>query len=71
METLLSAGADLNSPGEHGYTPLHNAVEQGSEEVVKWLIKNGANRLAINDWGMSPSDLAAALDESAIGKLLK
>lgn len=70
METLLSAGADLNSPGEHGYTPLHNAVEQGAKEAVEWLISNGANRLAINDWGMSPSDLAAALNEHVIGELL-
>lgn len=71
METLLSAGADLNSPGEHGYTPLHNAVEQGAKEAVEWLILNGANRFAINDWGMSPSDLAAALGEGLIGGLLK
>lgn len=70
METLLSAGADLNSPGEHGYTPLHNAVEQGSKEAVEWLVANGANRFAINDWGMSPSDLAAALGEDAIRGLL-
>lgn len=71
MEVLLSAGADLSSPGEHGYTPLHNAVEQGAKEAVEWLIMNGANRFAINDWGMSPSDLAAALGESVIGELLK
>ncbi len=71
METLLSAGADINSPGEHGYAPLHNAVEQGAEEAVEWLIKNGANRFAINDWGMSPSDLAVALGEVVIGELLK
>ncbi len=42
-----------------------------SKEAVEWLIKNGANCLAINDWGMRPSDLAAALDESVIGELLK
>ncbi len=71
METLLSAGADLSSPGEHGYTPLHNAVEQGAKEAVEWLIANGANRFATNDWGMRPSDLAAALGESVIGELLK
>lgn len=71
METLLSAGADPNRPGEHGYTPLHNAVEQGANEAVEWLIANGANRFAINDWGMSPSDLAAALGESVIGEMLK
>lgn len=71
METLLAAGADLNSPGEHGYTPLHNAVEQGAKEAVEWLIAKGANRFAINDWGMSASDLAAALGESVIAALLK
>ncbi|WP_313455367.1 ankyrin repeat domain-containing protein [Stenotrophomonas sp.] len=71
METLLSVGADLDSPGEHGCTPLHNAVEQGARDAVEWLILNGANRSAINDWGMSPSDLAAALGESLIGGLLK
>lgn len=30
-----------DSRGEHGYTPLHNATEQGALEAVMWLISKG------------------------------
>lgn len=70
MTALVSAGASVNSAGEHGYTPLHNAVEQGMLDAVKWLLAQGADRLATNDWGMTPRDLAADLDEQVLFELL-
>jgi len=31
IELLLSHGADIDCKGEHGYTALHDAVEQGKK----------------------------------------
>lgn len=48
MEVLVSNGVDVNSAGEHGYAPLHNAVEQGMVVAVKWLLERGTNKEAVN-----------------------
>ena len=40
---LVEAGSEVNVPGEHGFTPLHEAVSQGHPEVVKLLLKYGAD----------------------------
>ena len=34
-ELIFSAGSDINAQGEDGYTPLHSAVEQSHDEIVK------------------------------------
>jgi hypothetical protein len=41
--TLLEAGADVDLPGEHGFTALHEAVSQGHAEVVALLLEYGSN----------------------------
>ncbi|WP_236546090.1 ankyrin repeat domain-containing protein [Stenotrophomonas sp. 364] len=61
LETLLGAGADVNSAGEHGCTPLHNAVEQGKYEAVEWLLRHGAQRGIRNEAGETPGQLASLL----------
>ncbi|PTT58947.1 ankyrin repeat domain-containing protein [Stenotrophomonas sp. HMWF003] len=66
LETLLGAGADVNSAGEHGYTPLHNAVEQGKYEAVEWLLRHGAHRGIRNEAGETPGQLASLLGETEI-----
>lgn len=71
VTTLLAHGADVNAIGEHGYTPLHDAVEQGHVEIVKILIKNGADVSIKNDDGNSPLELAKLLKEEEIFKLLQ
>ncbi|AEO41918.1 hypothetical protein XACM_1638 [Xanthomonas euvesicatoria pv. citrumelo F1] len=70
MEVLVSLGADVNSAGEHGYTPLHNAVEQGIVVAVKWLLERGANKEAVNDAGMTPKGLAVVLGEKELVEVL-
>lgn len=55
-----------DSRGEHGYTPLHNATEQGALEAVMWLISKGADRFARNDWDWTPLDLAVGLGEAQL-----
>ena len=43
VKELLNNGAVVNIPGYHNNTPLHDAVENGSIDIVKLLISNGAN----------------------------
>ncbi|WP_267117287.1 ankyrin repeat domain-containing protein [Xanthomonas sacchari] len=70
MSALFNAGADLNASGEHGYKPLHNAVEQGNVDAVKWLLENGADKGLCNSSGETPADLAAILCENLIESIL-
>ncbi len=68
LETLLGAGAgaNVNSAAEHGYTPLHNAVEQDKYEAVEWLLRHGAQRGIRNEAGETPGQLASLLGETEI-----
>ncbi len=70
MSALFNVGADLNASGEHGYTPLHNAVEQSNVEAVKWLLENGADKGLCNSSGETPADLATILSENLIESIL-
>jgi uncharacterized protein len=68
---LIDAGADLNSIGENGFTPLHYAVEQNNIELTRWLLKlPKINKNAQNSEGYTPRDLADLLDHAEIKELL-
>ncbi|MBU2953151.1 ankyrin repeat domain-containing protein [Marinobacter sp. F3R08] len=43
VQLLLSAGADVNTSGPNGYTPVIRAAENGHLSVVKLLLAAGAN----------------------------
>ena len=70
MEVLLAHGAHVNEAGEHGYAPLHNAVEQGHLDAVLWLVAHGANMSLRNAAGETPADLARILREESIAEAL-
>lgn len=57
IRMLIDAGAEVNQPGEHGYTALHEAAAQGHFDAVKLLIELGA-KPAPSDDGWLPSDAA-------------
>jgi ankyrin repeat protein len=48
VHALLDGGADVDLPGESGWTPLMTAVFQGDANLVQLLIRKGAD-LAIRD----------------------
>ena len=54
MESLISAGADVNSRGCDGITNLMYAADRGDEKMVETLIKAGANVNDLDDVGMNP-----------------
>jgi ankyrin repeat protein len=43
IEAFLVAGADIDSQGEDGFTPLHYAIEQDKAEAARLLIARGAD----------------------------
>ena len=67
---LLEAGADINAPGDEGYTPLHDAAEQGREEIVKILLCHGAARTALNRMGDKPADSARACGNPNVAAMI-
>ena len=59
-ELLLKRGADLERrTPPHGRTLLHACANRGSNFPVQWLLENGANPNARNDFGQTPLHLAA------------
>ncbi len=51
-------GADVNVPDVWGYTPLHYASVRGDNEVIEYLVAQGANVQAISRLGQSTVDMA-------------
>lgn len=60
IRVLIAAGADINLPGEAGFTPLHCAVEQNHPEAVALLVELGAEIIQDAN-GLTPADLASSL----------
>lgn len=71
LQVLIDAGADINQIGEHGFTPLLNAVEQGCSAVVLFLLEKGADPHLSNADGMTAAMLADLLQENEIAALLR
>ena len=50
---------DAHDAAEGGRTAMHLACAAGAEDVVKWLIKRGADVTAVDDFGNTPAHLMA------------
>lgn len=59
VERLLDMGADPNTKGPNGCTPLHNSALRGNEHITQMLIDRGADVNARNDSGEPPIHKAA------------
>lgn len=68
VQALLEAGADANSIGDMGVTPLHWAVSKGNLEMVKLLLAHGASPHIVSKFCQTALDKAA--ENPAIKKLL-
>jgi len=63
-EALILAGASVDSVDANGNTPLSDAVfhSDGSGDLIKFLLRSGADRNKENNYGISPLELAKSID---------
>jgi ankyrin repeat protein len=69
IKMLVDAGAAINQPGEHGFTPLMEAVGQGHVDAVRLLIQLGAKPIK-NDDGQLPSEYAELGSDKSLAQYL-
>jgi ankyrin repeat protein len=69
IRLLVESGACLDQEGEHGFTPLMEAVAQGNSQAAELLISLGAKPLP-NDYGELPSAHALVLGHAELASLL-
>ena len=69
---LLDAGADPQTPGFGGLTPLHQAVLSGQAEITRILLKRGARVDALDNLGRTPLLILASgsIDNLDVVKIL-
>ncbi len=69
MNDLLKAGADITAQDFEGDTVLHRAAYGDDVELVKWLLRHGANPKTKNVQGKTAGDIARDNSE-AVSRLL-
>ena len=72
FDVLAKYGLHFNSvimPG--GYTLLHEAVVEGTPELVSYLLANDAEVNVTNDYGATPLDEATVFEKEEIAALLE
>ena len=68
IKLLIKEGADINQKCNSGWRPLHKAIWKGNEEIIIFLIENGADTNALNDYNETPLKFVR---EKNVKKLLK
>ena len=63
-QILIDRGADVNAKDTFGNNVLWRATfaSQGKGDFIKLLLRNGANKYAKNNSGVSPADLADTIN---------
>ena len=71
VRVLLEKGAPVNACQHLGWTALHEAANQGNREMAETLLRHGADPLAGNDDGKTPSDVAAERGHTELARLFE
>ena len=71
-EKLVAAGADLTAKDNSGMTPLHIAVKNSysSSDIVRVMLKAGADPLIADNAGHTAFDMAYSLDKAAATQMI-
>ena len=67
VESLISAGADVNVPTPEGVTPLIVALDNDHNDVAKLLLDRGANPHVADWWGRTALYIVIERKEAAAG----
>jgi hypothetical protein len=67
---MLASGDDIDEEDEAGRTLLHEAAAMGYADAVAFLLEQGAKPDVRDRSGLTPRDLAAALGDEEIVRLL-
>ena len=70
IQLLVNHGANVNASGDIGLTALHLASARGHEQIVAYLLSEGADRELANDFEEKPIDWAIASGNVEIIKIL-
>jgi ankyrin repeat protein len=71
VETLLSAGANLNKPNKALETPIFTAAKHGNQAIVEMLIFYGADVNKANNIGYTPLHEAAFAEQSPMNNYIE
>ena len=67
----LEQGADINAKGPGGRTPISFACQGDREEMVRYLLDNGADPFICDDNGEDASDWAEAIAGEAVKSMIQ
>ncbi len=70
LELALIEGADPNSKGTRGETPMHVAAKIGSAQAIHLLLSHGALPDALDEFGDSPLLKAVGYDHVEVARML-
>ena len=64
---LVEKGVKVNAVGSFGWTALHAAAYHGRNEIIDFLIKNGANMNTMDKFGQTPLSISYAIVTEGVG----
>ncbi|HOP35234.1 MAG TPA: ankyrin repeat domain-containing protein [Syntrophales bacterium] len=70
IRLLVSSGADINAPGYHGKTVLHQAVENDKPDLLRLALELGADPSVRDADGATALDMARSLKRDALVEML-
>ncbi len=71
VDLLVAANAQIDSPGDMGYTPLHSAASQARLDMVEHLLKLGADPTVRSEFGTTAAETAEILDHPEIATFIR